>query len=345
MRITSVNRFRALVSGAKKTPAAVQNLERSDLPVNCTARGQEGPCSVNVAVKYSTINYKDALVATGNYAGLKFPMVGGIDLTGTVISDASGKFKEGDEIVVNSFGIGTDHFGGYAEEAMVRPEWVIPMPAGMSHLTAARIGTAGYTAALCVQALLEKKVTPDQGPIVVSGATGGVGSVSVVLLSQMGYEVTALSGKAEAEGEFLKSLGATTVLDRKDFEGKPRALNKELFAGGIDVAGGEILANILSMIKKYGTVSACGLASSMNLPTSVAPFILRGVTLAGIECVYLPLDRRVSAYNLLSEYCPADKLDLIGANDIIGLSAVPDIGKAMLAGQIKGRYVVDPSME
>jgi len=194
----------------------------------------------------------DALVVTGNYAGLKFPMTGGVDLTGTVISDESGNFKEGDNIVVNSYGVGTDHYGGYAEEARMRPEWCLPMPAGMDHLTAARIGTAGYTAALCVQELLNKNVSPSDGPICVSGATGGVGSVSVLLLAQMGYKVVALSGKAEAEEAFLKSLGADSVLPRQSFEDKARPLNKELYAGGVDVAGGNILANMLSMTKKYG---------------------------------------------------------------------------------------------
>lgn len=345
MRVTQVNRFRALLTTAKKTPATVQQLNRSDLPLNSTVRGEEGSTSVLVKVKYSTVNYKDALVTNGVYAGLKFPMAGGIDLTGSVISDKSGTFKEGDSVIVNSFGVGTDHYGGYAEEARMKPEWCLPMPSGMDHLTAARIGTAGYTAALCVQALIEKGVTPDQGPIIVSGATGGVGSVSVVLLSEMGYKVVALSGKAEAEESFLKSLGADQVLSRQPFEEKARALNKELYAGGIDVAGGNILANILSMTKKYGTVSACGLAASMDLPTTVAPFILRGVTLAGVECVFLPMDRRVSAYALLAKYLTAEKLDFIGSNEIVGLEAVPAIGKAMLAGNIKGRYVVDPSLE
>lgn len=325
----------------KKTPAAVQTIKTSDLPEKSTVRGEEGVTSVLVDVKYSTINYKDALVVTGNYAGLKFPMVGGIDLTGTVVSDESGSFNAGDEIVLNSFGIGTDHWGGYAEQARVRPEWCLKIPAGMDHLSCARIGTAGYTAALCVQALVANGVKPDDGQIIVSGATGGVGSVAVAMLSNMGYSVAAMSGKTE--NEFLESLGASEVVARGAFEEKPRPLNKELYAGAVDVAGGNILANILSMTKKYGTVSACGLANSMNLPTTVAPFILRGVTLSGIDCVYLPTDRRIAAYELLSKHLTSSALDIIGQNEIVGLDAVPDIGAAMLKGQIKGRYVVDPS--
>jgi len=333
--------LRALVTSAKKTPAAVQSIQASDLPEQSTVRGEEGATSVLVDVKYSTINYKDALVVTGNYAGLKFPMVGGIDLTGTVVSDESGAFNAGDEIVLNSFGIGTDHWGGYAEQARVRPEWCLKIPSGMDHLSCARIGTAGYTAALCVEALVANGVKPEDGKIIVSGATGGVGSVAVAMLSNMGYSVAAMSGKTE--NEFLESLGASEVVARGAFEEKARPLNKELYAGAVDVAGGNILANILSMTKKYGTVSACGLANSMNLPTTVAPFILRGVTLAGIDCVYLPTDRRVAAYELLSKHLTSSALDIIGQNEIVGLDAVPDIGTAMLKGQIKGRYVVDPS--
>jgi len=333
--------LRALVTSAKKTPAAVQTIQASDLPEQSTVRGEEGATSVLVDVKYSTINYKDALVVTGNYAGLKFPMVGGIDLTGTVVSDESGAFNAGDEIVLNSFGIGTDHWGGYAEQARVRPEWCLKIPSGMDHLSCARIGTAGYTAALCVEALVANGVKPEDGKIIVSGATGGVGSVAVAMLSNMGYSVAAMSGKTE--NEFLESLGASEVVARGAFEEKARPLNKELYAGAVDVAGGNILANILSMTKKYGTVSACGLANSMNLPTTVAPFILRGVTLAGIDCVYLPTDRRVAAYELLSKHLTSSALDIIGQNEIVGLDAVPDIGAAMLKGQIKGRYVVDPS--
>jgi len=341
MHLTTPNRFRALITNAKKTAATVQQMTKADLPTVSKVRGEEGDCSVHVKVKYSTINYKDALVATGNYAGLKFPMVGGIDLTGSVISDASGKFSSGDEIFLNSFGIGTDHFGGYSEEAQVRPEWCLSIPQGMTQLDCARIGTAGYTAALCVEALVSDGIKPEDGKIVVSGATGGVGSVAVALLANMGYSVVAMSGKKE--NQFLESLGASEVAIRSDFEEKARPLNRELYAGAVDVAGGNILANILSMTKKYGTVSACGLASSMNLPTTVAPFILRGCTLRGIECVYLPLERRVAAYELLAKHLKSEQLDIIGQSEIVGLDAVPGIGAAMLKGETTGRYVVDPS--
>lgn len=184
---------------------------------------------------------------TGNYAGLKFPMVGGIDLTGTVVSDESGKLAPGTEIVLNSFGVGTDHWGGYCEQARVRPEWCLPLPSGMDHLTCARIGTAGYTAALCVQALIDAGIKPTDGAVIVSGATGGVGSVSVALLSSMGYDVVAMSGKVD--NPMLTKLGAGKVVARGDFEEKARPLNRENYAGAVDVAGGNILANILSMTK------------------------------------------------------------------------------------------------
>jgi len=342
MKLSQINRLRALVTSAKKTPATVETIEAAQLPTVSKVRGQEGDASVLVDVKYSTVNYKDALVVTGNYAGLKFPMVGGIDLTGTVVSDDSGKFAPGSEVVVNSFGVGTDHWGGYCQQARMRPEWCLSLPTGMDHLTCARIGTAGYTAALCVQALIDAGVKPSDGAIVVSGATGGVGSVSVALLSSMGYEVVAMSGKTD--NPMLTQLGAAKVVARADFEDKARPLNRENYAGAVDVAGGNILANILSMTKAQGTVAACGLASSMNLPTTVAPFILRGVTLRGIDCVYQPIEPRLAAYALLAEHLTSEQLDLIGQNEIIGLEALPELGAKMLGGNIAGRYVVDPSI-
>jgi len=342
MQLSRVNRLRALVTSAKKTAAQVEQIDAAQLPTVSTVRGQEGDASVLVDVKYSTVNYKDALVVTGNYAGLKFPMVGGVDLTGTVVSDDSGKLAPGAEIVLNSFGVGTDHWGGYCQQARVRPEWCLPLPSGMDHLTCARIGTAGYTAALCVQALIDAGIKPEDGAIIVSGATGGVGSVSVALLSSMGYDVVAMSGKVD--NPMLTKLGAGKVVARADFEEKARALNRENYAGAVDVAGGNILANILSMTKCQGTVAACGLASSMNLPTTVAPFILRGVTLRGIDCVFQPLEPRVAAYALLAKHLTTEQLDLIGQNEIIGLEALPELGAQMLAGNISGRYVVDPSL-
>jgi len=346
MRITRAvyQQFQALVTRGK-TPATVETLSRSDLPTSSTVRSQPGDCDLLVKVEYSGLNYKDALVVAGKYPGLKPPMVGGIDLVGKVLETKSSNLKEGDTVLVNSWGIGTDHFGGYAGEARLKSDWALPLPAGMTGVGAAKIGTAGYTAMLCVQALIERGVKAEDGNVIVSGATGGVGSLSIILLSQLGYKVSALSGKAATEGDYLKSLGATEVLERSEFEVDPKPLAKERFAGAVDSCGGKILANILSMTKGRGTVAACGLAGGMGLNTTVAPFILRGINLAGIDCVYLPTEKRIEAYTKYSSYLSADKLELVsGGGQTVGLAAVPDLASKMLKGEVKGRYVVDLSL-
>lgn len=332
--------FQALVTRGK-SPATVETLSRSDLPASSTVKIQPGECDMLVQVQYSTLNYKDALVVTGKYPGLKPPMVGGIDLVGKVLETKSTSLKVGDSVVVNGWGIGTDHYGGYAGEARLKSEWAIPLPSSLSPQCAAKIGTAGYTAMLCVQALEENGVKPADGKVLVTGATGGVGSVSILLLSQLGYQVTAVSGKA-AEADYLKSLGASEVLNRSDFESDPKPLGKELFAGSVDSCGGKILANVLSMTKGRGTVAACGLAGGMALPTTVAPFILRGVTLAGIESVFLPTEKRLTAYNKFSPLLTPDKLALVsGDGQTVGLGELPGLGGKMLKGEVKGRYIVD----
>jgi len=332
--------FQALVTRGK-SPATVETLSRSDLPASSTVKIQPGECDMLVQVQYSTLNYKDALVVTGKYPGLKPPMVGGIDLVGKVLETKSTSLKVGDSVVVNGWGIGTDHYGGYAGEARLKSEWAIPLPSSLSPQCAAKIGTAGYTAMLCVQALEENGVKPADGKVLVTGATGGVGSVSILLLSQLGYQVTAVSGKA-AEADYLKSLGASEVLNRSDFESDPKPLGKELFAGCVDSCGGKILANVLSMTKGRGTVAACGLAGGMALPTTVAPFILRGVTLAGIESVFLPTEKRLTAYNKFSPLLTPDKLALVsGDGQTVGLGELPGLGGKMLKGEVKGRYIVD----
>lgn len=296
-----------------------------------------------VDVKYSNLNYKDALVVMGKYPGMKPPMVGGIDLVGQVLETKSDSIKVGDTVVVNGWGIGTDHYGGYAGEARIRSEWAIPLPQNLSPQCAMKIGTAGYTAMLCVQALQENGVKPEDGTVLVTGATGGVGSVSILLLSQLGYKVTAVSGKA-AESDYLKSLGAQEVLMRSDFESDPKPLGKEKFAGCVDSCGGKILANVLSMTKGQGTVAACGLAGGMALNTTVAPFILRGVTLVGIESVFLPTEKRLTAYSRYSPMLTPDKLALVsGDGQTVGLGDLPALGAKMLKGEVKGRYIVDIS--
>jgi len=347
MRVTKAvfQQFQALVTRGKKTPATVETLSRADLPASSTVKIQPGECDLLVKVEYSTLNYKDALVVAGKYPGLKPPMVGGIDLVGKVLETKSSNFKEGDSVLVNGWGIGTDHFGGYAGEARLKSEWAIPLPKDLDSIGAAKIGTAGYTAMLCVQALMERGVKTWDGNILVTGATGGVGSIAILILSQMGYKVSAVSGKAATEGDYLKSLGATEVLERSEFETDPKPLAKERFAGAVDSCGGNILANILSMTKGRGTVAACGLAGGMGLNTTVAPFILRGINLAGIESVFLPTEKRLEAYLRYSGFLTSDKLDLVsGGGQTVGLEALPDLATKMLKGEVKGRYVVDLSL-
>jgi len=346
MRVSSslCSQFQALVTRGK-APAAIETLSRADLPANSTVKTQPGECDMLLKVDYSTLNYKDALVVTGKYPGLKPPMVGGIDLVGKVVETKSTNFKVGDSVLVNGWGIGTDHFGGYAAEARIKSDWAIPLPGSLSAQCAVKVGTAGYTAMLCVQALENNGVSPSDGPILVTGATGGVGSVAILLLSQLGYSVTAVSGKAASEAEYLKSLGATEVLERSEFEVDAKPLGRERFAGCVDSCGGKILANVLSMTKGRGAVAACGLAGGMGLNMTVAPFILRGVTLAGIESVFLPTGPRQAAYNKFSPLLTPDKLDLVsGEGQVVGLAQLPALGDQMLKGQIKGRYIVDVNM-
>jgi len=334
--------FRALITKEKKVPATVGSLTRAELPTTSTVKVSPGECDLHVRVSYSNINYKDALVVTGKYPGLKPPMVGGIDLVGEVISCATPKFQPGQLVLVNGFGIGTDHYGGYAEEARIRSDWAISLPEQLEPIDAAKIGTAGYTSMLCVDALVQHGVTPDSGPILVTGATGGVGSVAVALLAKMGYQVTALTGKPESSLDWFKELGATEVKARSGLESEPKPLSKEIYAGCIDTVGGVVLANALTMVRYGGTVAACGLAGGMGLSTTVAPFILRGVTLAGIDSVFAGMDKRQRVY---ATYAPliadSGKLPLIcGQNQIVGLEGVTEVANNMLKGNIMGRYVV-----
>lgn len=335
--------FPALVTRGR-TPASLETLTRADLPVESTYKlGIPGTCDMLVQVEYSTINYKDALVVMGKYPGLKPPMVGGCDLVGKVLETGPGSINVGDTVIVNGWGIGTDHYGGYAGEARIRSDWAIKLPAGMRGKDAAKIGTAGYTAMLCVQAMEHSGDV--SGPVLVTGATGGVGSISILLLAQLGYYVVAVSGKAEAEAEYLKSLGAAEVVTRSLFEGESKPLGRETYGGCIDSCGGKVLTNILPLIKHSGVVAACGLASGMSLNTTVAPFILRGVTLAGVESGLIPLERRITAYTKFASLLTPEKLSLVSEDDkTVGLGQVPGICDKMLQGEIKGRYVVDPKI-
>lgn len=294
---------------------------------------------VVVDVSCSTVNFKDGLAITGASPVVRsFPMVGGIDLAGTVSETSYPGIMVGDRVVVNGWGLSERHFGGYAEKARVSGDWLVILPSSFSFEQAMAIGTAGYTAMLCVMALEDNGVTPSDGPILVTGAAGGVGSVAVAILSKLGFEVVASTGRPE-EADYLKGLGASEILDRSEFSDDPKPLAKERFAGVVDVAGGKTLANAISQTKYGGTVAACGLAESIALPTTVMPFILRGVTLAGVDSVMAPREIRTRAWHRLAEDLDLGKLEAM--SETIGLSDVPSVAGDILQGKVRGRIIVD----
>jgi acrylyl-CoA reductase (NADPH) len=293
---------------------------------------------VTVAVEYSTVNYKDGLAVTGKAPVVRrFPMIAGVDFAGTVESSSHPAWKPGDKVVLNGWGLGETHLGAYAQKARVKGDWLVRLPANMSARDAMAIGTAGYTAMLSVMALERAGLTPARGPIIVTGAAGGVGSVAVAILAKLGYAVAASTGRP-AEADYLKGLGASEIIDRKELSGPARPLAKERWAGGIDAVGSTTLANVLSMTRYGGSVAACGLAGGMDLPTSVAPFILRGVSLLGIDSVMCPLPLRQQAWQRLATDLAKDKLAAITTE--IGLGDVIDAGKRIVEGQVRGRIVV-----
>ncbi|MWP39085.1 acryloyl-CoA reductase [Rhodobacter sphaeroides] len=296
----------------------------------------EGDVLVDVA--YSTLNYKDALAITGKAPVVRrFPMVPGIDFTGKVAQSSHADFKPGDRVILNGWGVGEKHWGGLAERARVRGDWLVPLPAPLDLRQAAMIGTAGYTAMLCVLALERHGVMPGNGEIVVSGAAGGVGSVATTLLAAKGYEVAAVTGRA-SEAAYLRGLGAASVIDRNELTGKVRPLGQERWAGGIDVAGSTVLANMLSMMKYRGVVAACGLAAGMDLPASVAPFILRGVTLAGVDSVMCPKADRLAAWARLASDLDPAKLEEMTTE--LPFSEVIETAPKFLDGTVRGRIVI-----
>ncbi|PCI52118.1 MAG: alcohol dehydrogenase [Gammaproteobacteria bacterium] len=309
--------------------AAIKEIDESVLP--------EGDVTVNVS--HSTINYKDALAITGKGPVVrKFPMVPGIDLVGTVEHSESDKFKVGDQILLNGFGVGETHCGGLAQKARLKSEWLIPLPKGFSPRQAMAIGTAGYTAMLCVIALEKNGITPDKGEILVTGANGGVGSFSIAILAKLGYNVVASTGRVD-QAEYLKKLGASDVIDRNTLSEPGRPLAKERWAGAIDSAGSHTLANVCASMQYGGAVAACGLAQGMDLPASVAPFILRGVTLAGIDSVMRPIEDRIEAWQRLADILDPEVFDDISTE--IGLSEVISTAEALMEGKVRGRVVVD----
>jgi acrylyl-CoA reductase (NADPH) len=293
---------------------------------------------VTIRVEWSTLNYKDGLAVTGKAPVVRrFPMIAGIDLAGTVEQSSHPHWKAGDKVISNGWGMGETHLGAYAEKARVKGDWLVRLPEGMSAREAMSIGTAGYTAMLSVLALEKQGLAPKDGPIVVTGAAGGVGSVAIAVLSKLGYHVIASTGRV-AEADYLKSLGAAEVIDRAELSGPAKPLAKERWAGGIDSVGSTTLANILSMTKYRGAVAACGLAAGMDLPSSVAPFILRGVCLLGIDSVMCPLELRKIAWTRLAT--DLDRVKLTEITHEIGLDEVVAAGARILAGQVRGRIVV-----
>ncbi len=296
---------------------------------------------VTVRVTHSTVNYKDGLAVTGKSPVIRrFPMIPGIDFAGEVVASDNPDFKPGDEVLLNGWGVGETHMGGFGGMARVKGDWLVPLPAGLACAEAMAIGTAGYTAMLCVLALERHGISPDRGPVIVTGAAGGVGSVAIAVLSKLGYHVIASTGRA-SETDYLKDLGASEIIDRAELSEPARPLGKERWAGGVDAVGTHTLANVLSMTQYGGAVAACGLAGGMDLPTSVAPFILRGVSLLGIDSVMAPKALRIEAYNRLVNDLDKDKMAALTTT--IALDEV--IGKAaeILAGKVRGRLVVEVS--
>ncbi|QTF93833.1 MDR family oxidoreductase [Halomonas sp. BM-2019] len=306
----------------------VQSLEESRLP--------EG--DVTVRVECSTLNYKDALAITGKGPVVRqFPMVPGIDLAGTVEASSADEFKPGDSVLLNGWGVGEGHWGGLAEKARLKSDWLIPLPSAFTASQAMAIGTAGYTAMLAVMALERQGLEPDHGDVLVTGASGGVGSYAIALLSRLGYRVIAATGRPEEEA-YLKGLGAQAIIDRAELSEPGRPLAKERWAGAIDSVGSHTLANVLAGTRYGGVVAACGLAQGMDLPATVAPFILRGVTLAGIDSVMRPRADRLEAWRRLGELLDPAQLDAITRT--IGLDEAIDTAEELLAGRVRGRVVV-----
>lgn len=296
---------------------------------------------VTVAVSHSTVNYKDGLVLTGRSPVVRrFPMIPGIDLAGTVEQSSNPNFKPGDKVVLNGYGLSETHYGGYSELARVKGEWLVPLPSAFTAAEAMAIGTAGYTAMLAVMALEDAGVTKEKGAVLVTGAAGGVGSVAVAVLARLGYRVTASTGRLEEEG-YLKSLGAGEIIPRSELAAEPRMLGKERWAGAVDSVGSKTLANVLASISYGGAVAACGLAGGMDLPTSVAPFILRGVSLLGIDSVQMPMPRRRKAWERLARDLDVKKLAAM--TKTIKLDQVRQAAEDILAGKVRGRLVVEVS--
>ncbi len=295
---------------------------------------------VDVRVDYSTVNFKDGLALTGRSPIVRvWPLTPGIDLAGVVERSSNAAFKPGDRVVLNGWGVGESHHGGYAQKARVKGDWLVKLPGAISTAHAMAIGTAGYTAMLCVMALEREGVTPEAGDVVVTGAAGGVGSVAVALLAKLGYRVVASTGRKASESDYLTGLGAADIIDRAELSEPGRPIARERWAGGVDCVGSHTLANVLAQIRYGGAVAACGLAQGMDLPGSVAPFILRGVVLAGVDSVMCPAPKRAQAWSRLAQDLDLRLLDAMTVR--ARLADVPALGAAILEGKVRGRVLVD----
>ncbi|MGD1012111.1 MAG: MDR family oxidoreductase [Acidimicrobiales bacterium] len=328
--------FRAVFAAEPDGPSGrLVTLRREELPAE----------PVTVRVAYSSLNYKDGLAVTGKGKVVRrFPLVCGIDLAGEVETSADSKWRPGDQVIATGYGLGEEHWGGFAELARLRPEWLVRVPDGRDALWAMTLGTAGLTAMLCVLELERHGASPraaGDDPVVVTGAAGGVGSVAVALLAKLGYNVAAVSGRPE-QAAYLRSLGATEVLPRAELADAPaRALDKERFFAGVDSVGSSTLASVLRMTRYGGCVAACGLAGGADLPTTVHPFILRGVTLVGVDSVRTPLELRTQAWARLADELPAELLGEMRSVEPLG--RVPDLAEDIIAGRTRGRVVIDLS--
>jgi acrylyl-CoA reductase (NADPH) len=323
--------FKALVLNQqdKKTMSAIETLERSQLP--------EG--DVLVAVDYSSLNYKDGLAITGKGKIIReFPMVPGIDFVGRVLESSDERYSTGDKVVLTGWGVGENHWGGMAEQARVKADWLVPLADGLEAKQAMMVGTAGFTAMLCVQALIDGGVTPQSGKVLVTGASGGVGSVAVSLLAKLGYSVSVVTGRVEVNGPLLTELGASEIIDRAVFEEPARPLEKQVWAGCVDTVGSKVLAKALAQMDYNSTVAACGLAGGFDLPTTVMPFILRNVRLQGVDSVHCPYEKRVAAWNKLTELLPESYYQ--SACTEISLEQAPEYAEAITNGQVTGRVVI-----
>ncbi|TKT82629.1 MDR family oxidoreductase [Aquamicrobium sp. LC103] len=326
------DRFKAILVSRdedKKQSVDIVELSENDL--------MDG--DVTVAVEATTVNYKDGLAITGAAPVIRrWPLVPGIDLAGTVVSSENSAWKAGGKVILNGWGVGETHYGAYAGRARVKGDWLVALPAGLTARDAMAVGTAGYTAMLCVMALERHGITPARGPVVVTGAAGGVGSVAISILSKLGYHVIASTGRPD-QAQYLKELGAADIIERQELEAPAKPLGKERWAGGVDAVGSHTLANVLSMTAYGGAVAACGLAGGMDLPTSVAPFILRGVSLLGIDSVMAPKEIRTEAWRRIAE--DLDMAKLAALSTTIGFDGIVDAARDIVEGKIRGRVVVE----